>query len=313
MKIISLKMLSTCPQETQTAKPFLKWAGGKTQLIREIDPLLEQIFSQYQSVTYIEPFVGGGAILFYVLNNFPLVERVIINDINPDLINAYNVIKKSPDELIEKLQKLQTQYYRLKSPESQKNFYLKQRQKFNLNKSRTPLEKTILLLFLNKTCFNGLYRVNSRGLFNVPFGQYIKPKICDESNLMAVHKCLQKAEILRGDFAETLSLAEQPSLFYLDPPYKPIKTTSAFTAYTKENFTDSDQERLKLFCDKINQKGCHFILSNSDVKNLEDNNDFFDQLYQDYHIRRVLAKRNINSQGNRRGEISELLISNLVI
>jgi DNA adenine methylase len=305
-------MLSTCPQETQTAKPFLKWAGGKTQLIREIDPLLDQIFSQYQSVTYIEPFVGGGAILFYVLNKFPQVERVIINDINPDLIHAYNVIKNSPDELIEKLQQIEKKY-RMKNFESQKNFYLEQRDKFNLNKSSTPLEKTTLLLFLNKTCFNGLYRVNSRGLFNVPFGQYIKPKICDESNLMAVHECLQKVKILTGDFKKTLLDGKKPSLFYLDPPYKPIKTTSAFTAYTKENFTDRDQERLKLFCDKINKKGFHFILSNSDVKNLDNSNNFFEQLYQDYHIRRVWAKRNINAKGNSRGEISELLISNLGI
>jgi len=302
-------MLSTCPQETQTAKPFLKWAGGKTQLIREIDPLLERIFSQYQSVTYIEPFVGGGAILFYVLNKFPQVERVIINDINPDLINAYKVIKNSPEELIEKLQQIEKKYS-MKNCASQKNFYLEQRDKFNLNKSSTPLEKTTLLLFLNKTCFNGLYRVNSHGLFNVPFGQYIKPKICDESNLMAVHECLQKVTILTGDFQKTLREGKKPSLFYLDPPYKPIKTTSAFTAYTKENFTDSDQERLKLFCDKIHKKDCHFILSNSDVKNLDGHNNFFDQLYQGYHIRRVWAKRNINSKGNRRGEISELLISN---
>jgi DNA adenine methylase len=305
-------MLSTCPQETQTAKPFLKWAGGKTQLIREIDPLLEQIFSQYQSVTYIEPFVGGGAILFYVLNKFPQVKRVIINDINPDLINAYKVIKNSPEELIEKLQKLEKKY-NMKNLESQKNFYLEQRDQFNLNKSTTPLEKTTLLLFLNKTCFNGLYRVNSRGLFNVPFGQYIKPKICDESNLIAVHKCLKKAEIFMGDFEETLLLADRPTLFYLDPPYKPIKTTSAFTAYTKENFTDMDQERLKNFCDKIHKKDCHFILSNSDVKNLDNSNNFFDQLYQGYHIRRVWAKRNINAKGNRRGEISELLISNFEV
>lgn len=302
-------MLSTCPQETQKAKPFLKWAGGKTQLIREIDPLLEQIFSQYQSVTYIEPFVGGGAILFYLLNNFPQVERVIINDINPDLINAYKVIKNSPYELIEKLQEIE-KIYSMKNGDFQKKFYLEQRDQFNFNKSITPLEKTKLLLFLNKTCFNGLYRVNSRGLFNVPFGQYINPKICDESNLIAVHKCLKKAEIFIGDFEQTLLLADRRSLFYLDPPYKPIKTTSAFTAYTKENFTDIDQERLKLFCDKIHKKGCHFILSNSDLQNFEGHNNFFDLLYQGYHIRRVWAKRNINAKGNRRGEISELLISN---
>ncbi len=305
-------MLSTCPQETQTAKPFLKWAGGKTQLIREIYPLLEPIFSQDQSVTYIEPFVGGGAILFYVLNNFPQVKKVIINDINSDLINAYKVIQNYPEELIEKLQQIEKQYNR-KNCEAQKKFYLEQRHKFNLNKSGTPLEKTTLLLFLNKTCFNGLYRVNSRGLFNVPFGQYINPKICDESNLMAVHESLQKVTILTGDFEKTLCEGKKPSLFYLDPPYKPIKTTSGFTAYTKENFTDSDQERLKKFCDQIDKKGCHFILSNSDVQNLEGHNNFFDQLYQGYHIRRVWAKRNINSKGNRRGEISELLISNFEV
>ncbi|MGK7924081.1 MAG: DNA adenine methylase, partial [Spirulina sp.] len=175
---------------------------------------------------------------------------------------------------------------------------------------RDPVVTTTLLIFLNRTCFNGLYRVNQRGLFNVPFGRYKKPKICDRENLIAVHQCLQNVKILKGDFAETLKFASPNTLFYLDPPYKPLNPTSAFTAYSQENFSDRDQLRLKDFCDKVNQKGGYFLLSNSDVQNSDRDRSFFDELYDDYTIKRVKAKRNINSKGDSRGEISEILISN---
>jgi DNA adenine methylase len=187
---------------------------------------------------------------------------------------------------------------------------LDKRIEFNSRSCDDDLEKTVLLLFLNKTCFNGLYRVNSKGLFNVPFGKYVKPLICNEENLLAVNHHLQKVTILQGDFVQTLNYANNKTLFYFDPPYKPIKKTSAFTSYTKEDFNDEEQIRLKQFIDRVDQAGYKFILSNSDVKNFDSDNNFFDDLYKDYNIQRVKARRNINSQGNNRGEIWELLINN---
>jgi len=172
------------------------------------------------------------------------------------------------------------------------------------------LEKIALLLFLNKTCFNGLYRVNKKGKFNVPFGQYKKPNICDKNNLISVHHYLQKVKVLQGDFEETLKYAIKPSIFYLDPPYKPINLTSSFTSYSEQIFDDNEQIRLKKFCDEIHRQGNYFILSNSDVKNYDHSNNFFDELYKQYNIKRVKVRRNINSKGNKRGEIFELLITN---
>jgi DNA adenine methylase len=291
------------------AKPFVKWAGGKSQLIPEIAIALAQILPADRPFTYVEPFVGGGAVLFYIFAYFPKVERVIINDINPNLIAAYKVIRENPNILIEGLSEIEKDYYRLRTDEERKLFFLRKRKEFNAT-TENSIEKQVLFIFLNKTCFNGLYRVNSRGLFNVPFGGYVKPLICDRNNILAVHQYLQKTEILLGDFEQTLAYARENTIFYIDPPYKPIRTTSAFTSYTKENFTDSDQKKLKFFCDNIHAKGARFILSNSDVKNFDKDNDFFDCLYSDYSIRRIRAKRNINSKGEGRGKISELLISN---
>jgi DNA adenine methylase len=301
----SLSQIKTVP-----AKPFLKWAGGKTQLIPDIIFLINSQISQDCEFNYIEPFVGGGAVLFSVLNNFSNVQKVIINDINPDLVMAYNVIKTNVKELIVKLKKIQQDFYGLKNLEDQQKFFLEKRLEFNSRDCCDPIEKTVLLLFLNKTCFNGLYRVNSKGLFNVPFGKYLKPVICNEENLLAVNYHLQKVTILQGDFGQTLDYANNNTLFYFDPPYKPIKKTSAFTSYTKEDFNDEDQRRLKQFIDRINQAGYKFILSNSDLKNFDPDNNFFDNLYENYNIQRVKARRSINSKGNYRGEIFELLINN---
>jgi DNA adenine methylase len=272
--------------------------------------LINSQISQDCQFNYIEPFVGGGAVLFSVLNNFSPVQKVIINDINPDLIMAYNVIKNNLKELIVKLKKIQQDFYELKNLEEQQKFFLDKRIEFNSRSCDDCLEKTVLLLFLNRTCFNGLYRVNSKGLFNVPFGKYVKPLICNEENLLAVNHHLQKVTILQGDFVQTLNYANNKTLFYFDPPYKPIKKTSAFTSYTKEDFNDEEQIRLKQFIDQVDRAGYKFILSNSDLKNFDSDNNFFDDLYKNYNIQRVKARRNINSQGNNRGEIWELLINN---
>ncbi|WP_430014155.1 DNA adenine methylase [Microcystis ichthyoblabe FBCC-A1114] len=301
---------SLSERKTVSAKPFLKWAGGKTQLVPNILSLINSQISQNCQFNYIEPFVGGGAVLFSVLNNFSPVQKVIINDINPDLIMAYNVIKNNVKELIVKLKKIQQDFYELKNLEEQQKFFLDKRIEFNSRSCDDCLEKTVLLLFLNRTCFNGLYRVNSKGLFNVPFGKYVKPLICNEENLLAVNHHLQKVTILQGDFVQTLNYANNKTLFYFDPPYKPIKKTSAFTSYTKEDFNDEEQIRLKQFIDQVDRAGYKFILSNSDLKNFDSDNNFFDDLYKNYNIQRVKARRNINSQGNNRGEIWELLINN---
>lgn len=290
-------------------KPFLKWVGGKTQLINQIDNLLNYHFSKYNNLTYIEPFVGGGAVLFHVLSKFSPINNLVINDINSNLINAYRLIKEDYQKVIFLLSEIQTIYYNVNSVENQKQFYLTKRDEFN-QENNDLVNKTALLIFLNKTCFNGLYRVNKKGKFNVPFGQYKQPKICDRNNLISIHHHLQKVEILQGDFEQTLNYANKPTIFYLDPPYKPINSTSAFTSYSKDNFNDQDQIRLKLFCDKINANGHYFILSNSDVTNSDRENTFFDELYQEYKIKRVKARRNINSKGDKRGELFELLITN---
>lgn len=294
----------------QNPKPFLKWVGGKTQLINEIDQLIYSILDKEKNhLIYIEPFVGGGAILFHILSKFQTINNIIINDINQNLINSYKHIKTEHLELIDLLLNIETNYYTFDTFEEKQNFYLTKREIFNsINNSN--LTKTSLLLFLNKTCFNGLYRVNKKGKFNVPFGKYKKPNICNKDNLISVNHYLQKVKILQGDFEETLKYAISPTIFYLDPPYKPINSTSSFTSYSEGNFDDKDQIRLKKFCDKINKQGHYFILSNSDVTNYGTNNNFFDELYEDYKIKRVKARRNINSKGNKRGEIFELLITN---
>jgi DNA adenine methylase len=295
----------------QKPKPFLKWVGGKTQLINEIDRLINYQAFQHKNLTYIEPFVGGGAVLFHVLSEFTQINNIVINDINSNLISAYKLIREDHQKLIFQLSEFEKIYYKLDSIENKRQFYLAKRDEFNQEDREISLgNKTALMIFLNKTCFNGLYRVNSKGKFNVPFGKYKQPKICNQNNIISVHHHLQKVKILQGDFEQTLKYAQLPTLFYLDPPYKPIKSTSAFTAYSSENFNDEDQVRLKHFCDQISLNGHYFILSNSDVKNFDDDNNFFDDLYQEYNIKRVKARRSINSKGDGRGELFELLISN---
>lgn len=291
------------------AKPFVKWAGGKTQLINSIKTALPDNFSELSNVTYVEPFVGGGAVLFWILQNYPNISKAIINDINPDLICAYKTIKLSPGELINKLKIIENEYTKL-SEVQRKDYFLNSRKAFNL-KSLQPVENTAMFIFLNRTCFNGLYRVNSKGHFNVPFGRYPNPKICDEQTIWADSELLQKVEIVTGDFENTLSDESSYSFFYLDPPYKPLNLTSSFNSYTKELFNDEEQVRLSKFCSKINSLGHMFILSNSDVKSTNPTNDFFDVLYGEFSINRVFASRMINSNASQRGKLTELLITNI--
>lgn len=291
-----------------TARPFLKWAGGKRQLLPVITDALPKDLEKKPFV-YVEPFVGSGAVLFRMLDKFPNIEKAVINDVNEDLIHAYRTIQEEPDALIEALQQLEREYYGNPEEEFRQMHYQMVRQLFNERKA-SRAHHTAYLIFLNRTCYNGLYRVNKENQFNVPFGKHKNPKICNEANIRLVHKALQKVEIRMGDFDALNDLVTPDTFFYFDPPYKPISSTASFNAYSQNGFGDGDQERLKGFCDKLHETGARLLLSNSDPKNEDPENHFFDELYGDYQIERVQARRAINSRGSRRGEISELLIRN---
>lgn len=286
------------------AKPFVKWVGGKTQLIEQLEALLPADFDQWENVTYIEPFVGGGAMLFHMLQTHSNIKSAIINDINSDLTTCYKVVRDNPSELVNSLQEVQRAYYALNSEEERKAFFIAMRDEFN-TKSLGPIRNTTLFFFLNRTCFNGLYRVNKSGLFNVPFGRYETPMICDPNTIYADSVLLQNVEILTGDYQETLSHAKDNTLFYFDPPYRPLNNTSSFNDYTKEAFNDFAQRRLKEFCDKVEAAGYHFMLSNSDCQDM-----FFDDLYAQYIIERVWASRSVNANPNKRGKLTEILVHN---
>ena len=294
------------------SKPFIKWAGGKGQLLSQLDEHLPQILSE-REFTYIEPFVGGGAMLFHMLQKYSHIERVVINDINPYLTTAYRVVKDEPDELIERLSILEREYFALESEEAKKAFFLGAREIFNED-DLDAVDRTKYLMFLNRTCFNGLYRVNSRGKFNVPFGRNLNPTICNTETIKADSELLNRVEvvILNGDFEQTINYfnANGLNFFYFDPPYRPLSTTSSFNSYTREDFNDAEQLRLRDYCQMLNDMGALWMLSNADcsAKNPEDL--FFEDAYRDFNIHRVYASRSINANPQKRGKLTELLINN---
>lgn len=292
-----------------SAKPFVKWVGGKTQLLDDIKNTLPQDLSQRGEVVYVEPFVGGGAVMFWILQEYPNITKAVINDINEELICTYRVIKSDVEKLILELTRIQTEYLALDDV-ARKDYYLSQRERYN-EKNNSELETAALFIFLNRTCFNGLYRVNSKGKFNVPHGRYANPKICDAETLRADSAILQRVEILCGDFAQTGKYADDNALYYFDPPYRPLTETSAFTSYAKDGFDDTEQTRLRDFCEQIATHKSLFVASNSDPQNVDNGDDFFDHLYNRFSIKRVSAARMINSKGNGRGAISEIMISNV--
>ncbi len=248
--------------------------------------------------------------MFWILQKYPNIECAIINDINKELICTYQEIKTNVAELIDFLSQLQQEYVS-KDEEDRKSMYLSARQKFN-SKQCTSLETAAFFIFLNKTCFNGLYRVNSKGLFNVPHGRYVNPKICDKENLLAVSKLLQKVKIMCGDFLQTEVFAGSDTIYYFDPPYRPISETSSFTSYTQYGFDDNEQIRLRDMCVRIAQKDALFITSNSDSKQIAKEVSFFDSIYHSFSIKRVFANRMVNSKANGRGLVPEIMISNVV-
>ena len=296
--------------DDKKAKPFLKWAGGKGQLLPEIQNYYP--FDNGKITKYAEPFVGGGAVLFDILSRYNL-EEVYISDINAELINTYRVIHDDINELISTLAVMQKNFVPMDT-EQRKVYYLAKRERFNdlkvNGKESINVEKAALMIFLNKTCFNGLFRVNRKGLFNVPMGSYKNPLICDEENLRAVSEKLQNVKIVCGDYRESADFIDKNTFVYFDPPYRPLTDTASFTAYTENLFDDEEQIKLARFVDDMNKKGAKIVISNSDPKNTNAGDNFFDNIYSAHKITRVEATRMINSNSEARGKIKELLISN---
>lgn len=277
---------------TVTPKPFVKWAGGKRQLIPVLNENLPRIFG-----TYYEPFIGGGALLFHILTERD-GQKCSISDLNSDLVLAYTTIRDRIDDLISSLKNHEKNYRK-----DSKSYYYSVRE----SNPRSEVEKTSRLLFLNRTCFNGLYRVNSKGKFNVPLGRYTNPNIVNEDNLRSVCAILQssKVSIKCRDFESVLQDAKKGDLVYFDPPYQPVSDTANFTSYTNKDFTDKDLERLAELCNKLDSKGCKVLLSNSDSKQVS---DMFSG--KAWKVSKIQANRSINSNSKKRTGHFELLIKN---
>lgn len=269
--------------------PFLKWAGGKRQLLAEICRLLPDDYARH---THIEPFIGGGSVLFHLQP-----ERAVINDVNAELINAYLVIKEHPEALIKDLKKHENNaeyFYAIRALDRSESFT-----------DLSPIERASRLIYLNKTCYNGLYRVNNAGEFNTPFGRYKNPNIINEAVIRAVSKYLnsKKIKILNGDYHAALRNLDTNAFVYFDPPYHPVSRSANFTGYVKGGFDENDQINLRKVCDELNEMGVKFLLSNSATK-------FILDLYSDYDVHIVQAKRAINSKGLKRGGVEEVLVRN---
>ena len=294
------------------AKPFVKWAGGKGNLLKQLEQLLPDNFDEQQNVTYIEPFVGGGAMLFHMLTHHKNIRRVVINDINADLIRCYQLIKNNPLLLIDKLRELENLFYLHEFIDRKELFYI-YRDRYNqdcLNQD----ERAALFLFLNRTCFNGLYRVNASSKFNVPYGRYKKPLICNEELIMEDHRLLNSVDaIIRASGDYTLvarHLGHRGLNFvYFDPPYRPLLNECNFKEYSSSPFGDQQQEELKRFCDNLSRRGCQIMLSNSDSKN-PDGSSYFEELYDGYAFTRILAPRFINAFPEKRVKLTEVVLMN---
>jgi DNA adenine methylase len=297
-------------------RPFLKWAGGKTQLLSEFHQRLPEEVKTGKIKRYAEPFIGGGAFFLSMNSNYSF-ERCMICDVNEEVILTYHVIKKAVMQLIEHLRMLESQY-RSKDENGRELLYYEVRHEFNKKlpqvnfKTFSPVwtELAASIIFLNRTCFNGLFRVNQKGNFNVPFGKYKNPEICNSDNLTNVSALLKTTRILSGDFTRCRSFVDDTTFVYFDPPYRPLNKTSSFTSYTKSGFSENDQVRLVEFFKELDRKGAKIMLSNSDPKNQDPDDTFFDDHFSDYTIERVPANRVINSNGARRGKINELIITN---
>ncbi|ACF13368.1 DNA adenine methylase [Chloroherpeton thalassium ATCC 35110] len=298
------------------AKPFLKWAGGKGQLLDKFQELYPENLKRNKIKNFYEPFLGSGAVFFDIAQKYD-IESAYLYDINDELILTYKVIQKDVNKLIEFLYRYQKTYLKLDKIKRHQFFY-DQRTNYNLQRFNIDYEKysenwfprAAQLIFLNRTCFNGLYRVNSKGEFNSPVGDYDNPTICDEQNLIAVNKVLEIAEIKKADFKEIVTDLKSNSFVYFDPPYRPISKTASFKAYSKQGFADNEQFQLAQLFKQLDLEGSKVMLSNSDPKNNDPNDNFFDEMYNEFNIVRVPARRMINSDPTKRGKINEIVVTN---
>lgn len=289
-------------------RPFVKWVGGKGQLLNTFKDMFPSKLKDNKVKTYIEPFVGGGAVLFYILQNYK-VKDVVINDINKDLINCYICIKNNVEKLINNLENLEKEY--VKSDDKKEYFY-KIRKRYNDTSLRAKCDykRASEFIFLNKTCFNGLYRVNKEGRFNVSYDRYKKVVICDKDNLRLCSKLLKNVEIYCGDYFKVLKKTNKKTFIYFDPPYRLLTKDSSFDRYDRLGFNDDDQIRVANVFKILDRRRALLMLSNSDPKNIDSNDDFFDKLYAGFNIKRVFAKRMINCKATKRGSITEIVIRN---
>jgi len=303
---------SVVKKKTVVAKPFIKWAGGKGSLLQKLEALLPADFDDLKNVTYIEPFVGGGAMLFHMLHHHKCIKRAVINDINSDLIRCYQLIARTPEVLIDRLSVIENNYYSVEFP-SRKELYYAYRDQYN-SEGIHPDERAALFIFLNRTCYNGLYRVNASGKFNVPYGKSKKPLICNRELIMADHQLLSSVELIirqPGDYKSVRQNLSRNNVnfVYFDPPYRPLSETSSFKEYSNTPFEDRQQEELKLFCDNLSNQNCLIMQSNSDSKT-ENGDSYFEALYEEYDIQRVLAARFINADPEKRMKLTEVVIRN---
>lgn len=306
---------SFAPPPGPKAKPFLKWAGGKGQLLSQIGQHLPPGLWEGSLTKYAEPFIGGGAVFFQISNSFG-VDEFFISDMNEDLVLAYRTIRQQVELLIERLQAIERLYQPL-DVDGRSEFFYETRKMFNqrrpLASDTAPDEEAghvARLIFLNRTCFNGLYRVNSNGEFNVPHGNYKNPRICDAANLRSVSSSLRNTDIRFGDFTACREFVDEKTFVYLDPPYRPISKTASFNSFYRNPFGDEEQKRLAHFYQELGNVGAKLMLSNSDPHNENPEDSFFEDLYAGFSIHKVSASRKINSNGAKRGPITELLIAN---
>lgn len=298
------------------ARPLLKWAGGKSQLLDAIALLLPVELKKGKIQRYVEPFFGGGAVFFYVAQNFH-IDEFYVSDINPELIILYKTVQKNVNKLIEELKRIEAEFHSLDKV-SQKEYFYSVRSDFNrsllafdfFHPNNDWIARSAQMIFLNRTCFNGLFRVNSKGEFNVPFGDYENPKICDSENLLAVAELFEKTQIQLGGYQDCEVHVNANTFVYFDPPYRPLNKTASFNAYHKDVFDDEEQKKLSSFYRRLDNLGAKLMLSNSDPKNENADDNFFDDLYMGYSINRVTASRMINSKASKRGQINELIITN---
>ncbi len=300
------------------SKPILKWAGGKTQLIKQIEEFLPEEIKTKKLKKYAEPFIGGGALFFYLQDKYKINETYI-SDTNKDLILLYRTVKENLNELLKQLLIISNKYHAITIEEERVEYFYKIREIYNegisessyQNLTKESTGRATQLIFLNRICFNGLYRVNSKGLFNVPFGKYKNPAIYNEKILREASQLLKNTIIKCSNYQNMPKEFLTNSLIYFDPPYRPLSHTSSFTAYNKSNFNDSNQIELANYYKKISEnKNLYLILSNSDPKNSNKNDNFFDDLYNEFNIYRVSASRIINSKSQGRGKITEILVTN---